>query len=380
MRPRGGSRPEPHDQEGAALTARLRVPLVLVLVMLATLGASASAQASSTSTAQAAGRHVLAHEFVNSEVGAYVRIRAGVGIFVPPGVMLRSGYVTITKIRRGVYDVHIGVPWRGTVAVSMPLRDSTDVVLHHVGGLWLAEGAHRGERTVWVTQLSWFTTLVTKAKDAISGALCLSFSLTAVESCLSDNVASRVEGAVVSWIEARLPQNCAVQLAASGVSAVLGGPKAILLSVIKQAGSGACVGSAGETGFHVPTGPPAPASQPAPVAPAPTPSPSPPSSPSPSPPPAATFDETTGSVVHTWTDYLDAGGDEGPEIPSNATVEIACRVTGFAVKDGNTWWYRIASPPWDGDYYGSADAFYNNGETSGSLLGTPFVDPNVPTC
>ena len=75
-----------------------------------------------------------------------------------------------------------------------------------------------------------------------------------------------------------------------------------------------------------------------------------------------------------------AGGNEGPSIPSNDTVQIACKVTGFKVEDGDTWWYRIASSPWNGSYYGSADAFYNNGQTSGSLHGTPFVDPNVPNC
>ena len=97
------------------------------------------------------------------------------------------------------------------------------------------------------------------------------------------------------------------------------------------------------------------------------------------PPPGGT-NETTGSVAHTWTDYSDAGGTQGPSIPSNDTVVIACKVTGFAVADGNTWWYQIASSPWSGQYYVSADAFYNNGETSGSLLGTPFVDSNVPDC
>ncbi len=112
------------------------------------------------------------------------------------------------------------------------------------------------------------------------------------------------------------------------------------------------------------------------------PSPTAPSSPSPSNPPptspesaAPTYAETSGSVVHTWTDYSDAGGTEGPSIPSNDTVQIACKVTGFPVEDGNTWWYRIASSPWNGVYYASADAFYNNGETSGSLIGTPFVQP-----
>ena len=95
---------------------------------------------------------------------------------------------------------------------------------------------------------------------------------------------------------------------------------------------------------------------------------------------APTYPETPGSVVHTWTNYSDAGGTEGPTIPSNQTVQIACKVAGFAVADGDTWWYRIASSPWNDAYYGSADAFYNNGQTSGSLEGTPFVDQNVPDC
>ena len=61
-------------------------------------------------------------------------------------------------------------------------------------------------------------------------------------------------------------------------------------------------------------------------------------------------------------------------------VAISCRVQGFTVADGNTWWYKIASSPWNGAFYASADAFYNNGSTLGSLQGTPFYDPAVPTC
>jgi len=62
------------------------------------------------------------------------------------------------------------------------------------------------------------------------------------------------------------------------------------------------------------------------------------------------------------------------------TIQIACKITGFVVADGNPWWYRIAQTPWNNTYYVSADAFYNNGATSGSLLGTPWVDPAVPNC
>src|SRR4051794_13036105 len=34
--------------------------------------------------------------------------------------------------------------------------------------------------------------------------------------------------------------------------------------------------------------------------------------------------ETTGGVTHTWTNYTNAGGTEGPTIPSFTTVQITC--------------------------------------------------------
>ena len=85
-------------------------------------------------------------------------------------------------------------------------------------------------------------------------------------------------------------------------------------------------------------------------------------------------------MAHTWTDYEDAGGAQGPTIAEYQTVQIACKVTGFAVQDGNAWWYQIASLPWNGQFYVSADAFYNGAPVGGALQGTPFVDNNVPTC
>jgi hypothetical protein len=100
----------------------------------------------------------------------------------------------------------------------------------------------------------------------------------------------------------------------------------------------------------------------------------------PPPPPPPTWTETVGGNANTWTNYSNAGGTQGPTIPAYSSVQIACKVTGFRVADGNTWWYRIASSPWNGQFYVSADAFYNNGATSGSLHGTPFVDNNVANC
>ncbi len=100
----------------------------------------------------------------------------------------------------------------------------------------------------------------------------------------------------------------------------------------------------------------------------------------PVPPTPATYAETTGSVAHTWSDYTDAGGGESRDIEAHDTVQIACRLEGFTVADGNDWWYEIASPPWRDRFFASADAFYNNGATSGPLAGTPFVDPKVQLC
>ena len=84
----------------------------------------------------------------------------------------------------------------------------------------------------------------------------------------------------------------------------------------------------------------------------------------PPPPVAQTYAETVGGPAHSWTNYSNAGGVEGPTIPAYTTVQVSCVVTGFKVADGNTFWYRIASTPWNNAYYVSADAFYNNGATS----------------
>ncbi len=50
------------------------------------------------------------------------------------------------------------------------------------------------------------------------------------------------------------------------------------------------------------------------------------------------------------------------------------------MQDGNLWWYRIASPQWNNNFYASADDFWNNGKTSGNFHGSSLVDFNVPAC
>jgi hypothetical protein len=92
------------------------------------------------------------------------------------------------------------------------------------------------------------------------------------------------------------------------------------------------------------------------------------------------YKETAGGLTHTHAEYKSGGGAEGSVIDAGQTVEVRCRVEGLAVEDGDVWWYRIASVPWSDQYYASADAFYNNGQTSGSLIGTPPYDPAVGEC
>lgn len=139
---------------------------------------------------------------------------------------------------------------------------------------------------------------------------------------------------------------------------------------------------------QAPAGSPSPTPDPTPAPSNPTPGSSQPSAPAPTgtttsayaPTPAPAWSETVGGPSHTWTDYANAGGNEGPTIPTGQPVQIACKLPGFRVADGDTWWYRIASAPWNGEFYVSADAFYNNGQTSGSLHGTPYVDQAVADC
>lgn len=130
-------------------------------------------------------------------------------------------------------------------------------------------------------------------------------------------------------------------------------------------------------GDAAPDAAPSPAQSPPPAAPSPAPVLQAPAAPADA---AVTYAETTGGPTNTWTNYTNAGGAQGPTIPARATVQIACKLNGFRVANGNTWWYRIASSPWNHAYYASADAFYNNGQTAGSLAGTPFVDGNVRDC
>jgi len=90
---------------------------------------------------------------------------------------------------------------------------------------------------------------------------------------------------------------------------------------------------------------------------------------------STTYAETTGGQTHSWSNYTNAGGTAGPVYPGQTALAIDCvEQNGFRVADGNTNWYHITGS----GVSASADAFYNNGSTSGSLSGTPYVDPLCP--
>lgn len=95
--------------------------------------------------------------------------------------------------------------------------------------------------------------------------------------------------------------------------------------------------------------------------------------------PGSTWTETTGTPAHTWADPVQLTG-AGTPLGPRQSVQVLCRVKGYIVQDGDPWWYRLASTPWNGRYYATSDAFYNNGATSGSVNTGVVVDEQVPVC
>ncbi len=132
-----------------------------------------------------------------------------------------------------------------------------------------------------------------------------------------------------------------------------------------------------------PTPTPTPTTPPQGSNPPPTPTPTPttpsqgsnpPPTPTPAPPPPPqTWAETAGGVAHTWTNYQNAGGYQGQSVAQYQTIQIACKITGFVVADGNPWWYRIAQTP------GFANAFLA-GFSPGRWAGRPFHPHSCRAC
>jgi hypothetical protein len=95
------------------------------------------------------------------------------------------------------------------------------------------------------------------------------------------------------------------------------------------------------------------------------------------PVPGRTWTETTYTQSKTFTDYLNAGYPSSALLKPRQVVQVSCRVRGFAVQDGDPWWYQLASPPRDRRHYVTSDVFYNTPSASGNPINGIVVDKRV---
>lgn len=94
-----------------------------------------------------------------------------------------------------------------------------------------------------------------------------------------------------------------------------------------------------------------------------------------------TYPEQQGSRgADTFRNYHNAS-DKGARIEPNQWVEVSCKVYDPTIQsaDPDGYWYRIASAPWNNQYYAVANTFWN-GDTPGQTPYTHNTDFNVPDC
>jgi hypothetical protein len=320
------------------------------------------------------GAKLLAGGTVTPAAGGIIRAPNGVALTVPPGVVTESGIATIAVLSHARYDIHINASWSGQVAVTLPLTGRSDAILHDVGGEWVAEGSGPGQRLVWVTQLSLFSTLANKAVSV----LCLTWDPRKLLTCLALKSLKYIDKSLALWIAQKLDDSCLVHLIVSGFY----GPENVPLAMF----SGPCVGSAGDPAGPAspqpnPQGPPAAPAPRSSNPPPPTAPPPPPvsSSPAPAPPGPATY---RYYVYHTCANgacglNLRAGPGYSSYpitrvLVDGDPVDIVCQTRGEPVSglDGSS------SNVWDkliqGDY--AADFYIDTPGMTGSF------SPPIPQC
>jgi hypothetical protein len=335
--------------EGVRGFRRLRVILTAVILsglLYAVLEGSANAEPRHP--------HVLVRQYVVARQGAAVRTDKGVELYVPAGVMRRNGYVTITAAGAGRYDLRIAPAWQGKVRVTLPLRTRSDAVLHYLGNVWVPEGKHRGQGTVWVGHLSLFSSLSSK----VAGALCLSWSPAQILKCLALKLINKIDKSLALWIAEKISHSCVAAILAS----IPGNVVEVSLTLFKAP---ACVGNA----VDGPPGQPAPAASPPPKAttPSPSPSPAPHPTPPPGPPPPPT---PTFYVYHVFGTCADGACGlhirSGPGYSAYAItgtladgdeVDVVCQALGEpvgpspATGNSSAIWDQLTSGGWASDLY-----------------------------
>jgi hypothetical protein len=83
--------------------------------------------------------------------------------------------------------------------------------------------------------------------------------------------------------------------------------------------------------------------------------------------------------ANTFSDPRNASG-LGPKIAAGQYVRVSCRLHDPSIASANPggYWYRIASPPWNNQYYAVANTFLNGDPWNGPY--THPTDLSVPTC
>lgn len=220
-----------------------RIPSApIVSVVIASLVLSVLVGCSSTPTA------VLASEVVSAEKGGKVQAANGVALEIPPGVLKQDSVASITDVGEGKYDVHIAGDWSGKVAVTMPLMAGKDAVAHQVAGQWVMEGTDYQQSTVWVTQLSVFSTI----RDTAIKLLCKAFGSQFVP-CLLGKGIQFVDAQLALWIAHVTGNTCAAVIIATILGGNPMGNRFVKLGevLIKDVFDDACAGMAGESQEYI---------------------------------------------------------------------------------------------------------------------------------
>lgn len=96
--------------------------------------------------------------------------------------------------------------------------------------------------------------------------------------------------------------------------------------------------------------------------------------------PGKTFTETvnTPQGARTYSKPHNLGGI-GPRVPNRTDVQVSCEIIAPSVPSVGLYWYRIATPQWNNQYYSPANSFLNGDPPDGTAP-THVVDPAVPQC
>jgi hypothetical protein len=161
--------------------------------------------------------HLLGTARLTPSRGGTVTARDGWRLDVPPHVVRRSARGTITALSRGRVAITIHAPWHGAVEITAPLSGGNDLLAHDVGGLWIPEGTQAGQRTVWVTRLSLFSTLGTLVADAREALCVTSFDPEDFLGCLALRGLQYVDQRAAQYLAGKVSKACLTQLLVSAL-------------------------------------------------------------------------------------------------------------------------------------------------------------------